>query len=277
MSKLKINANQANLSESADTFLMELKALAEQAGGEAPKPEKPDTSFIDDLRSSSGNDQLLAIHLQAESIERSIDNWEILAKKIENAWPKWSLLEPLAHHAAPVDQDRIFLDQVEMIKKHRQLLEEPDLIEPLTKGLNQLLRDELNTLQDAWDEAWDTGEALLTKDDNWNKLPPEQKYKLRSDRLLLEKNRPVFEVEDSVSIIKTLDSIGLDNLKDRIAAMPGRYSEMLVEAARLMEPKAQIVTIKKPTLRSDSEVDDWLAEVEATLKNALEKGPVVIR
>ncbi len=277
MSKLKINANQANLSEFADTFLMELKALAEQAGGEAPKPEKPDTSFIDDLRSSSGNDQLLAIHLQAESIERSIDNWEILAKKIENAWPKWSLLENLARHAAPVDQDRVFLDQVEMIKKDRQLLEEPDLIEPLTKGLNQLLRDELNTLQDAWDEVWDTGEALLTKDDNWNKLPPEQKYKLRSDRLLLEENRPVFEVEDSVSIIKTLDSIGLDNLKDRIAAMPGRYSEMLVEAARLMEPKAQIVTIKKPTLRSDSEVDDWLAEVEATLKNALEKGPVVIR
>ena len=101
--------------------------MAEQAGGKLPN-QKSRIRFIDDLRSSSGNDQLLAIHLQAESIERRSTIGSI-GKKIENVWPKWSLLEPLAHHAAPVDQDRIFLDQVEMIKKHRQLLEEPDLID----------------------------------------------------------------------------------------------------------------------------------------------------
>jgi hypothetical protein len=96
-------------------------------------------------------------------------------------------------------------------------------------------------------------------------------------RQLLAKNKPVFEVEDSVSIIKTLDSIGLQGLKDRIAAMPGRYNDMLVEAAKLMEPKAQVVDIKKLTLRSSEEVDGWLAEAGAMLKKALEKGPVVIR
>jgi hypothetical protein len=94
---------------------------------------------------------------------------------------------------------------------------------------------------------------------------------------LLAKNKPVFEVEDSVSIIKTLDSIGLQGLKDRIAAMPGRYNDMLVEAAKLMEPKAQVVDIKKLTLRSSEEVDGWLAEAGAMLKKALEKGPVVVR
>jgi len=59
--------------------------------------------------------------------------------------------------------------------------------------------------------------------------------------------------------------------------MPGRYSDMLFEAAKLMEPKAQVVDIKKMTLRSSEEVDGWLAETGAMLKKALEKGPVVIR
>jgi hypothetical protein len=69
----------------------------------------------------------------------------------------------------------------------------------------------------------------------------------------------------------------LEGLKDRIAAMSSMYSDMLFEAAKLMEPKAQVVDIKKLTLRSSDEVDDWLAEAGAILKKALEKGPVVIR
>ena len=187
------------------------------------------------------------------------------------------MLKQLAFHAVSIDQDRVFIGQVEMIEQHRQLLAEPDLIEPLTKGLNQMLRDALNELQSAWDAAWNAGEALLEKDDNWNKLEGDQKHELRLRRQLLAKNKPVFEVEDSASIIKTLDSIGLQGLKDRIAAMPGRYSDMLFEAAKLMEPKAQVVDIKKLTLRSSEEVDGWLAEAGAMLKKALEKGPVVIR
>jgi hypothetical protein len=277
MAQLQVNANQSNLGESSGKFLMALENLAEQAGGEAPKPERPNTRFIDDLRSSGGNDQLYAIYVQTVSIEQSIKSWKDLAEKISKAWPKWTLLKQLAYHAVSIDQDRVFLGQVEMIEQHRQLLAEPDLIEPLTKGLNQLLRDALNELQSAWDGAWNAGEALLEKDDNWNKLEADQKHELRLKRQLLEKNKPVFEVEDSASIIKTLDSIGLEGLKDRIAAMSSRYSDMLFEAAKLMEPKAQVVDIKKLTLRSSDEVDDWLAEAGAILKKALEKGPVVIR
>ncbi|MPM71019.1 hypothetical protein SDC9_117982 [bioreactor metagenome] len=277
MAQLQVNANQSNLGESSGKFLMELEKLAEQAGGEAPKPERPNTRFIDDLRSSGGNDQLYAIYVQTVSIEQSIKAWKDLAEKINKAWPKWTLLKQLAYHAVSIDQDRVFIGQVEMIEQHRQLLAEPDLIEPLTKGLNQMLRDALNELQSAWDAAWNAGEALLEKDDNWNKLEGDQKHELRLRRQLLAKNKPVFEVEDSAAIIKTLDSIGLQGLKDRIAAMPGRYSDMLFEAAKLMEPKAQVVDIKKLTLRSSEEVDGWLAEAGAMLKKALEKGPVVIR
>lgn len=277
MSLLQLNATQSNLGEYSGKFLIELEKLAEQAGGDAPKPEKPDIRFIDDLRSTGGNDQLYAIFLQAESIEQLIRDWKLLATKISKAWPKWVLLKHLAYHAAPIDQDRVFLGQVEMIEQRRQLLTEPDSILPLTKSLDQLLRDALNEYESAWTGAWNEGEALLEKDDDWNALDPDQKHSLRSKRQLLKKSKPAFNVEDSTSIIKTLDIIGLEALKDRIAAMPGRYSDMLLEAAKLMEPKAQVVDINKLMLRSTDEVDSWLAETGAKLKKALEKGPVVVR
>lgn len=277
MVQLHLDAKQTNLSEFSGRFLSELEVLAQKAGGEAPKPEIPDSRFIDDLRSQGGNDQLYAIYMQADVIEQSITAWKELSSKISKAWPKWELLKHLALHAVPIDQDRVFLGQVEMIEQHRKLLAEPDLIEPLTKGLNQLLREELNTLQGAWDDAWKAGEALLEKDENWNKLEPEQKHDLRLKNQLLEKNKPTFEVEDSASIIKTLDTIGLEALRDRIAAMPSRYNSMLFEAAKLMEPKVQVVDIKKLTLRSNEDVDLWLEEAGTMLKKALEKGPVVIR
>jgi hypothetical protein len=277
MVQLQLNANQSNLGEFSGKFLDKLESLAQGAGGEAPKPQKPDTKFIDDLRSQGGNDQLYAIYMQADVIEQSIKTWKELSSKISKAWPKWELLKHLAYHAVPIDQDRVFLGQVEMIEEYRKLLAEPDLIEPLTKGLNQLLREELNTLQGAWDAAWNAGEALLETDENWNKLEPEQKDDLRLKNQLLEKNKPTFEVEDSASIIKTLDTIGLEAMRDRIAAMASRYNSMLFEAAKLMEPKAQIVDIKKLTLHSNEDVELWLEEAGSMLKKALEKGPVVIR
>ena len=274
---LHLNANSTNLGEYAGKFLNELENLANLGGGESPKPEKPNTQFIDELRMLGGNDLLYAIYTQASLIEKSITEWKKLAKKIEKSWPNWVVLKNLAMLAKSIDEDGVYRSQVSMIEQRRQLLTEPNLVEPLIKSLNQFLREELNELEKSWDAAWDVGEMQLASDDNWNKLEPEQKHALRLPRQLMEKSKPAFEVEDSVSIIKTLQSIGLEGLKDRIGAMHGRYGELLVESARMMEPKAQVVTVKRQTLYSSDEVDAWLEETGSILSAALEQGPVVVQ
>ena len=35
--------------------------LADQAGGEAPKPVRPDTTSLDEIRLTAGNEQLLSL------------------------------------------------------------------------------------------------------------------------------------------------------------------------------------------------------------------------
>ena len=48
-------------------------------------------------------------------------------------------------------------------------------------------------------------------------------------------------------------------------------------AAELMEPKAQFVKLPNRTLKTDQDIDAWLAEVKQTLKESLAKGPVIVR
>ncbi len=44
-----------------------------------------------------------------------------------------------------------------------------------------------------------------------------------------------------------------------------------------MEPKAQFVKLPNRTLKTDQDIDVWLAEVKQTLKESLTKGPVIVR
>lgn len=277
MGKLCSNVTQDNLNEQASIFISKLEELANQAGGEAPKPERPNTEFINELKLQTGNTLLLSLFYQAASIGQAIKEWGTLAEKIGKRWPQWVLLQNLAEHAASLDQDNVFLAQVSMIEQQRQLLVDPDLIEPLIMNLTQLLREEMNTLEQRWDRAWNRGEELLNSDENWNQLDSDKRHALRLPRQLFENAKPKFAVQDSGSILKTLDTIGLEGLRDRIAAMNGRYAEILVESARLMEPETQFITIKKPTLRTSDDIEVWLEEIRAALNTALEKGPVVVR
>ncbi len=274
---LDLKINQTNLNENSNAFLDKLEELANKVGGDAPKPEKQDVTFIMDLKKQSGNAQLFSIFNQSSFIEQRIKLWKPLHQKILKRWSHWLVLKNLARHAQSLDQDNLILDQVSIIEQKRQLLVDPDLIEPLIKSLTDLLRTELNKLEKKWDDAWSQGETLLVSDENWDKIDREQKYDLRLSNQLVDKSKPEFSVQDSEAIIKTLDSIGIVGLRDRIAAMDGRFKKVLVEAARLMEPKTQVINVKKPTIRTTVDVDRWLEETRVELNAALEKGPVIIR
>ena len=144
------------------------------------------------------------------------------------------------------------------------------------EGLTQVLRKELNAVKKDWDGKWSEGESHLEDDPNWDQLEPEQKHSLRLQLKLLESDAPFIDVKNTETILKTLEPASLSSLKDRVAAMPGRYASIMLEAARLTEPKAQLVFLPKKTLKTDEDVDAWLDEVNKSLKKQIKNGPVVI-
>src|SRR5262249_8120178 len=176
--KVGIIAKQGEELSSAPQFLVKLQSLADNAGGEAPKPERPNTKSVDEIRLSSGNEQLKAIYNNRDELTQSIDDWTKLGEQIQKRWPSWLVLKRLMFHAASLQDAEVLQAQVGYIEQQRQLLEEPDLIAPLVANLTQILRDELNRLNQAYQAGHDKGMARLKADKNWQQLEPEQRNPL---------------------------------------------------------------------------------------------------
>ncbi len=257
-------------------FLQKMMEMADRVGGEAPKPERPDTSFLDEIRLTVGNEQLLAVYNRREELSKRVDEWSKVADLVSKRWSNWEVLRRLAAHVDGIEDADVILAQVKTIETQRLLLEEPDAIAPLVLNLTQLLRDELNAVKSAWDKEWVTGENRLEQDDNWGKVEPEQRHDLRVPQGLLETAKPIIEVDSTEAVLKTLGVSGLVALNDRIAALPGRYSRVLVDAARLLEPEVQEVDLPSGTLKIEADVEAWLQETRDILMTTVKKGPVVL-
>jgi len=257
-------------------FLKKLFDLAEEAGGEAPKPARPDTAFLAEIRLAAGNEQLLMLYNQRDRLSLAIDSWTELAEQIRKRWPNWVVLKCLMAHAPEIQDAEVLRVQVKTIEQQCQLLEEPDLVLPLVSNLTQLLRDELNVLKTQWHQQWEIGEARLDVDANWKMLEPEQRYALRVKQQLVSTAVPVIALENATAILQTLDNTGIQAFRDRIAAMAGRFEKVAFGAARLMEPKVQEIELPCRTMKTEADVDAWLTEARVILLQKIKIGPIIV-
>lgn len=277
LQKVNINAKPNEELSSIPTFIHKLKEMANTAGGEAPKPELPDTQHLDNILRTSGNEQLLTVYNLREELKQQIENWSELTKKISARMPAWKSLEILMQHAKGLANSEILQTQLDHIKQDRLLLEEPDQIAPLIKSLGQLLRDELNQKNQAYQQSHKAGMDLLESDNNWDALDPEQRNTLLTKQKLTLADQPEINVASTEDILKTLEKISVNMLAERVAAMPSRFDSITVEAAEKMQPEAQFISLPRRTLSSEDDIQNWLKEVEQQLNSTLEQGPIILR
>lgn len=275
--QLEINAKTGEEISHVSRFLEALNQLANRAGGDAPKPPRPDTSFLEEIRLASGNEQLIALHNMHETLVERIGNWRNLAQRIDTRMPEWSNLERLARHATSLHNAAALQAQAKTIEEQRQLLDDPNPIAPLVSNLTQLLRDELNRLKEQFDHEWTNGDNSLEDDLNWAKLEPEQRYDLRTKQHLIEASKPEIQVNDTPAILHSIEKVNIASLRDRIAALPSRFSAIRMEAAKLCEPKAQFINLPSRTLKNDADVKAWLDEVSQLLYTAVKNSPVIVK
>jgi hypothetical protein len=218
---------------------------------------------------------LLAIFNKKEEIQQAIDDWNTSAKGISERIVAWQKLERLCYHAKGLQDSEVIITQVEHIKQNRQLMEPTDLIAPLVSSLSQLLREELNKLKNVFEINWDAGGKKLDADENWQQLDADQRHQLRKEQQLVEVVKPKVNLESTDEIISTLNELSLSAFKDRVIAMPSRFDQITLEAAQLMEPDIQQISLPSQTLKSEQDIDDWLKKVRQLLIEKLVNGPVI--
>jgi len=256
-------------------FLQKMRQLAESAGGDAPKPVQPDTSSLEGLRLTAGNEQLLSIYNLHEELGKAFDEWSKLAAQIEKRWQCWMDLKGLLQYAGNIKAAQEAKQQAKVIEDQRLLITEPDLILPLVKSLEDALRKELTESNQRYLSEFTKHAQLLETDPSWQQLPEDARNDIREkcDINLVGE----ISVGTREKLIEELDQHPINVWNDRIDALAERFPRARELAAKLLEPKTQTVVIPRRTLKTNEDIEAWVQDVRKRLKAALTKGPIVIR
>lgn len=273
--KANIVVTAGQESDGVKPFLEFIQALAEQAGGDGPKPEKPDVSFIHEIRLTSGNEQLITIYNLKDTLLTNIDTWTATADKITKKWPLWGRLLEIAQSAEGTKIASEVKPQIEVITHQRRLLDEPDLIQPLITTLEQALRSELVALAKRYDTDFSEELQNLEQDASWQEIEPEVREEIITTCGIVRMDPlSIATIED---LIKTLKRNPISSWNDKIDALRKRFSKAREMAAKELEPKTQTITLPKRTLKSAEDVEDWIEEVSGLLSESIPKGPIILR
>jgi hypothetical protein len=183
-------------------------------------------------------------------------------------------LGDLLRHAKTLGPYAGLKDGGEAIKAQRSLLAEPDPVRPLLDRVVDLLRQALNAKLDAYRSAFQALQAQLVADADWSRLNDAQRADLITKHHLTPLGAVALGTPEQLQGV--LDDCDLDHWVAKTQALPSRFDAVRHAAVQLLKPNVVHVTIPRRTLNDEAELQDWLAEVEALLREKLKIGPVAL-
>ena len=258
----------------AGSFLGRLGELARRAGGEAPLPERPDTSHLLDLQSLAGNEQLLGILNRHDELVNNINDWTKAGGLAEKRLPAFERLLSLARHAEGLEAAKDIQPQIDAVKANRSLLDAADPVPDLAKVLVDALRGALVQAESGYSETFDTEWERLSAAESWRKIDQADRDRILETLHIEKVSKGAAGVEQEV--LASLERISLDGWRTRTAALPQLFADARIQADKLVEPKTHHVKLASATLRTPDEVKAWVAKTERELLEKIQQGPIVI-
>ncbi len=273
--KLDITCKSNEELSAVPELLNRLNDLAASAGGDAPRPEPPSRAIMDEIRLAGGNEQLLVILSHADKIKTLVDQWRQTSKQINERLPLWQQLGRLLTHAGNMDALADARKQSTAIEEQRLLLADPDPITPLVKSVEEKLRQELSTKHATYVERMQAGEKELDSDASFGQLDEDQRKTIRAKCDIIAVEPLKIATQDE--LVAAIQSYPVSSWDDRIDALSGRFNRARESAAKYLVPETRSVDLPRRVLADGPAVEEWLAEVEALLREEIAKGPVVLR
>lgn len=273
--ELDIKAKGDELDAKAPEFFTALLKLASDAGGDPPAPARPPVADIEDIQKQFGNDRLSALRLKEADLKTRIAEWKKTRDLIAKRQPAWQTLLRLAGHAGTLTEAQPTLNQRDAVRSSRLLLADPDPVAPLRTRLADLLRQATNAAQDSHQSAYQVATDNLAANATWQKISTPDQCRILADVGLQTPVKP--DVSSDEALLGALDAKNLAARRTEAEAIPARVAKALQQAAQLLEPKVQFVTLERSVLTTEAEVDAWLARQRDRLLSTLTNGPVQIQ
>ncbi|MGS2724906.1 BREX system P-loop protein BrxC [Porticoccus sp. GXU_MW_L64] len=269
-----IGCNPGDEERKIAEFLQWARDLADDAGGAAPQPHKPDTALFDEIAGEAGNSRILKLYEYKDEIEADIKDWQDKKEAITKRMPGWNQLKQLLALSRDLSFYSELENEVSALEHGRRLLEDPNPVDTLVKETTDNLRTSIQHRFDVYKEAYQKALIELETDTNWVKLDAAKQEELLGRRGVTQPQQPVLNGTDDV--IDSLDACGLEQWSDRTAALISKFESAREEAAQLLLPKAVRASLPKRTLETETDIEQWLKDAEAEIKEKLKQGPVIV-
>lgn len=244
-------------------LLDRLVEVAERAGGEPPRPERPDIAPIRTLQESAGKQQVANVHAMKDLLTGWYTTWTKTADLIQQKLPGWERLETLLRHASGLPEAATVRPQADAIRANRSLLDTPDPVPPLIAQVAASLRSAVQDTHTKLQTQRDDGVRSLEASAEWARLTADQQQQLSTKYEL--QPIPSLDVGTDEALIAALDRTSLSAREDRIAAVRNRVSQARAEAAKMLEPKAVSMRPPSATLKTVPEVNAYVDKLRADL------------
>jgi hypothetical protein len=258
----------------SNDYLDKLKTLAGQVGGDAPRPEPISIDFIKEIENKEGNERLLDILQQKDTLQSKYTDWNAKAKLVSNREPKWNLLVDLISHAPDEPEIDKLKTEASAIKDNRLLLQEPDLVQPILTALADKVLIVLNNRKEQYNGLYDSLMNNLQANPFFSKLTPEQKHSILAKHQLLVK--PEIKMLDPNALLNQLNKASLYNWDTKLAALPGQFQSALEDAILLSAPQAKTYSLPRKTISSQVELDNYISELKSELGKLLNESSSII-
>lgn len=258
----------------SNEYLDKLKTLASQVSGDSPRPEPININFIKEIENKDGNERLLDILQQKDSLQAKYNDWTAKAKLVKAREPLWTLLVDLNNHAPDEPEMEQLKIETSAIKDNRLLLQEPDLILPILTAITDRLLKILNKRKEKYNALYDLHMADLKDSEYFQKLAQEQKHSILLKNQLLQKQE--IKPLDAHSILIHLNKASLYTWNTKIAALPGQFQSALEDAVMLATPEAKTYSLPRKTITTFAELESYIAELKAELEDLLKESNSII-
>lgn len=255
------------------SLFQRLDDLSTQAGGAPPLPTPPKSDVVNSLKGLSGNELIVAVHQQGLNILGLIKEWSERGNLKAHRLDAFGRVERILRQL-PGEDNAILVEQLNAVREHRQLLDQPDPIAPIASVGADLLRQAVRDRVEAYNSAAGRALTSLKSDENWSTLTLQQREALLRANEIAEVPLPEMGTNDQ--ILALAEARPLAAWDDRIVAVPARLSRIREEAARLLQPTAHRTTVPAATLNSEEQVADYVDNLRVQLLSELAQHKLLI-
>lgn len=259
---------------SVSGLLQHLAELAGKAGGPAPLPETPDTQRVKALAALAGNQQFREVAAACEPLRQDMEHWALAAQQRPTREAEWAKLERLLRHATNLPEAAVVRTARDAIEADRLLLADPDPVTPLIDQLCSALRATITDEVDQLAAVHASTLSELEASAEWSQISADDQRRILTAAGLAAAVSPVMGTDEE--LLRALDATPLTAWRERRQALPVKAAEARTAAAQLLEPKAVSVKPTSATIKTEAEVDGYVAELRSQLMRHIDAGETVV-